>query len=250
MSLAQLVASLSEVTTRDTNRRYVWRGQANVAWPFAPGLFRRIAKFTGNVPTEADMAAYETDLMSRAMGKGFYDDKSHASTYALLQHHGAATRLLDVSRDPLMALWFATENSAHDEVDAAVFAVDVTSSKQIDAAERPAWADVADPAHAGEPIIYYPPWFDERVKAQRAAFITTVLDGSQTDRMAFRIPEDRHFGVCLVVPADIKAEAREYLDRNFGLHMEAMYPDFDGFAQANGPSQAFRVARDGLLRWG
>lgn len=248
-SLAQLIDSLSKVTTRDLRRRYVWRGQANVAWSFAPSLFRRIARFTGNVPTEPDMEAYETDLMSRAMGRGFYDDKSHASTYALLQHHGAATRLLDVSRDPMMALWFATENSTHDEVDAAVFAVDVTSSKHVDAAERPSWADLADPAHTGEPIVYYPPWLDERVKAQRAAFITTVLDGSQTDRMAFRVTDDRHVGICLVVLADIKVKARELLDRNFGLHVESMYPDIDGFAQANGPSRPFRVARDELLTW-
>lgn len=75
-------------------------------WGLAPSLFRRLLQVCGTgVPTEDQVRAYETDLMAQAIGRGWYDGASHASTYAKLQHHGAATRFLDVTRDPMVALW-------------------------------------------------------------------------------------------------------------------------------------------------
>jgi hypothetical protein len=76
-----------------------------------PSLVRRHRRpaADGAAPplTEAGLRAVERQLIERARAAGLAGDLCELELLARLQHHGAATRLLDCSRNAFVALWFA-----------------------------------------------------------------------------------------------------------------------------------------------
>ena len=60
----------------------------------------------------------------------------------MLQHHGTATRMLDVTTDPMIALWFACQGTEHDGTQGILFAVEVSSARNLDWRENCPIADI------------------------------------------------------------------------------------------------------------
>jgi hypothetical protein len=236
-SLRELLVAVNEVSVNDLERRLLWRGQDNSAWGLAPGLYRRIlnSRTGGALPSEDELRAYETDLMFRAIALGWYGD-THFSSYAVLQHHGAATRLLDVTRDPMVALWFAVRSDG--PKDGVLYSLDANDAEQHTFVDTPSWIGVIEHLTPGRLGLYEPPWADERVKAQRALFMFSRLTGGESARNAYVSMSGGKLGTMIIVPNAMKRSAREYLQQHLGLTEEAMFPDLDGFARANGAAAA------------
>ena len=82
---------------------YQWffRGQENSAWSIYPNVFRN------------DGLAKESKIIQSALRQNpfEFENKSDFEILTKLQHYGLGTRLLDVTLNPLVALYFATQPS-------------------------------------------------------------------------------------------------------------------------------------------
>ena len=110
--VAQLAAFLGAETFR--RGRWIFRGQSDATWPLQPSL-ERLAGELGELPSTVELFIdaefrrnahhYGNDLPGPDDGLGWL---------ALMRHHGAPTRLLDFSRSPYVAAFFATVDARPD----------------------------------------------------------------------------------------------------------------------------------------
>ncbi len=191
---------------------FLWRGQRDADWALHSSLFRELWRIKGvrapdqkhrseePFPTESDMVDAELRILQFVRDQWRFDDAGAMTTFARLQHFGAPTRLLDVSRNPLIAAWFATEtNEETDDDDCRIFAL-ATSTLPGDSAERsrqvestrigssdanqslPFWHALENNEVRAEKQwgtgrlrrYWIPPLYEGRIAAQNAGFI---LDG-------------------------------------------------------------------------
>lgn len=107
------ILEIIEVHSGDRRSVYMWRGQGDVMCPIHSSAYRRLLKERPweSAPSEETMRDYERDLLLNAWHQGYGYENGRKLTdselLAKLQYHGAATRLIDVSRNMLVALWFA-----------------------------------------------------------------------------------------------------------------------------------------------
>lgn len=125
-SVGELIAHVT-TTVVGQNQTYWYRGQHNAAWALVPSIYRQ----HGN---KESVAQYERHLAHTFRSRA---GMRHAQTpefediprwIALMQHYGLPTRLLDWSRSPLVACYFAIERYIYEEVspdvDACVWMLD------------------------------------------------------------------------------------------------------------------------------
>lgn len=107
----------------DAGENLVFRGQANAAHGLSSKLYRDLreglaAQGIKNFG-EKELAEAERAVIGLARDEGVGRNMSDGQLLAVLQHHGVATRLLDVSKAPLEALFFAVDD--HADLDGRLF---------------------------------------------------------------------------------------------------------------------------------
>ena len=203
--------------------RPVYRGQGDSSWTLRSSAVRRLLKAHGNKLLEDEdklrerVNEYHKDRLiepMQALEGGKWSDLEKLS---VLQHQGAATRLLDFTRNPLVAIWFACDG--HPGKDGKVFALDINEGKGM-----------------ARTVKHYEPnrSLGARVIAQQSVFI--VCDPL--------VPED--FFTSIVVPAQLKDSLKSYLER-FGLSKNMLFGDVPGLATANAVNVPLRQTE--LIPW-
>ena len=89
-------------------RSLYFRGQFDHEWPLIPSVMR---KYKGNPTLRRSEGEMLLELMSRRPDD-FVNVSSALSQWVLAQHHGLKTRLLDITKNPLVALFHCCDDSS------------------------------------------------------------------------------------------------------------------------------------------
>ena len=105
--VAELINQCNKLDTNDSDAVIYFRGEATNKWKLRPSVMRlqKPGKFS-LISEESNMLL---DLMSRRP-EDFANVTSALDQCVLAQHYGLKTRLLDVTRNPLVALFSACES--------------------------------------------------------------------------------------------------------------------------------------------
>jgi len=221
--------ALNSVSTRFQGKTAVWRGVRNASWSMHSSLRRRVEQLGEKDPEESRLQEYELAILHQCRSDWRYDDLPALEILAHLQHFGGPTRLIDVTSNPLIALWFAVESNyasagvLQPETDGRLFvfsiAARVTLQKhdQIDWGSRELpWAGLAASDGWGRvvqpPVLWVPPAYNSRISAQNAGFLiggtpASWADGNRwregpgTGRRMLKIKEVRDASSLYVRPA-------------------------------------------------
>lgn len=187
----QLISAALYLHSTFKEEYWLWRGQANGSYGLEPGMHTRLRKSSGLSLDERNAAWATGQLveLARQMKLDRFEGARlpDLALLAHLQHHGAGTPLMDVSVDPLVALWMvvfasADEPHGHDEDTGALFAIRRPDSDHyldpLDA--RPYWAEDGPSVAAtldGSMWWYRAPDVSERLRIQRGSFLLGPLVG-------------------------------------------------------------------------
>ena len=110
--IAGYLEELREHTS--ANGTYAYRGQENAEWGVESSAYRRLKNSDSSSPDWERFLSYHREQIlepARMNGYGFKDGHEFHDVELLaeLQHYGAATCLIDFTRDFLVALWFACQ---------------------------------------------------------------------------------------------------------------------------------------------
>jgi hypothetical protein len=166
---------------------------------------------------------------------------------ALAKHHGLATRMLDWTYSPYVALHFATARLRAFDQEGAVWMVDYLRAHELvprklrqqleqEAANvfttemlTTVASDFEDLEKLGDDFVVFvePPSFDDRIVNQYALFSLSSQPDVSLDRWLESHPDLTRK---LVIPAELKWEIRDKLDQA-NLTERVLFPGLDGLSR-------------------
>lgn len=205
---------------------FLYRGQSNKKWDLIPSLFRIE---TDNKPKSSKWKNLEKRILSKFKTHSLpfitESPKGYIDWLTLGQHHGLPTRLLDWSKNPLVALFFAV-NDFKDKNDGIVYK------------ERPFCTYYLDKLNTGtlkempQYGFVYPNHYSQRVNAQQGVFSLHNFPNinDDFDFVPHNINQtDGYPPSFVIIPSEIKFKLKRDLDK-LGINAFSLFPDLDGLS--------------------
>ena len=206
--------------------QYLFRGASNDCYKIQASACRRLPEEERNTPARLLKITQELIENARLLGHDRKDGQrlSDLELLAQLQHYGAATCLIDFSRNALVALWMACETgTGNTHTNGKVFAVRGDNLSQFrsitpELLEERTIEFFFEERDRGYPLYQWQPKYqNNRIIAQQSIFI---FGGAQV-----KVEAD-----CIVLKGG-KDDILASLDNVSGITEASIYPDFDGFAR-------------------
>lgn len=259
-----------------------WRGQSQIDWRIDSGALRRIHEFRyrgsdddedgegrlelpeslqdidpdqrrqASVQLEKALVQYETTLIdeARLVGHGFFGGRelSDLELLAVLQHHGAATRLLDLSKNVFVALYFACADHPNDYGLLVGFDTKITGNVTTEADLRKPIQRLLRESR-GNSMTWAPRHLFERMRVQQSFFIFSQVTLSRWGSLALTGPEEpdaasaSHSDLTVVaIPPALKSDGARMRARGlFGYDGKSLFPDLEGFSRFSGTAWDFEA---------
>jgi hypothetical protein len=245
-SFVELMAIISVPELYDTSEDdefipvRMWRGQGDINWKIHSSAYRRIQldPYETNKDEDVNLEYYEEHLLKHATHKGFrYQNGRTLSDFELLaklQHHGAATRLVDFSRNALVGLWFCVT----DQINETGLLVGVHSHSIGGMEGCPvtgAYKDIIKGCKKHKHSqVYESPALSSRISAQHAQFLYSGVSSEITGSLQLNATENTN--MFIAISPKLKKECVAILEAVFDFRTKTLFPDLDGFGIANGPT--------------
>jgi FRG domain len=191
-------------------RIVVFRGQRCPDWLLNPkiGRYGRLKTKDGTTEERTILRLFK----ERALPHLSFVPDNDWEWLAIAQHHGLPTRLLDWTRNPLVAAYFAVEEDC--ETTSVVYAYQANSF--IDIIEEP------DPYKQEEVKRFLPRHISSRITAQVGIF--TIHPAPRAD---FR--KDKRLAT-IIIHQSFRRQFKSILYK-YGIHRASLFPDLDGLAR-------------------
>lgn len=248
--------------------RIAWRGHSSASYDLVSSMQRLSPQ-----SDEHELRARELRLLSAARDWGLgYGQGGWASDHQLLadlQHYGTATRLIDVSSNPMTALWFACQEPLEgDDRDGVLIALNTAHWQRFGRRISPPGRAVQDnplgwefegALRSGRPFVVESLVPNERLRAQEGYFVAGAVPAGVHPSSPFRSIEvsaeilapgqlealltqqfhnSRTGGelafAAVIIPAKLKQRVLLRLQNSYNRRPSVLFPDFGGFRQYSG----------------
>lgn len=193
------------------NPRVVYRGQADHSWELQPKIDRREFleyRTKWNWSREEHEKELLNDFRKALAGLSVTIPDCEWDLLALGQHHGLATRLLDWTSNPLVALFFALEEDRG--TDAAVWRYSFGDGINVE--ETSIW-------ESKEMAYFTPSHVSARISAQSGGFVAFPFEGHPSQVDEFHLVRYKNRG-------KLKKQLA-----TLGISEATIYPGIDGLCQ-------------------
>jgi len=250
--------------SKDKNEvRFLFRGVTDEKYELKPKLYRDIKQgsaeiIKARIRRRVNLLEDYLKIHLPAYGYDFHGLSEKGRLWReifLAQHYGAATNLLDFTRNPMVAAYFAAKNSKNKkngkiyairiqeqdwysnrkfdphELSYNIASYDLLSEKRkIDKKNFNGWS----PYELKRPIFVVPPILDKRIQAQIGLFCCLPINEktSLIDYPEFKVENKNEPGFIqeFIIESNNKVNILDELNKTGVNHM-SLFPDMNGFGE-------------------
>lgn len=223
---------------------WAFRGQADASWPLLSSLPRRLSQH--KVPADQWHQREERAIrIFRRKAHVYLPDKSALEDdlrcLAMMQHHGAPTRLLDFTKSPFVAAFFALEKARGP---AGVYALNTPRIWAAGPDFDPSLTrDAIDPRISGNferffainklPVVWFgePREMDRRLVAQSGLLVVPGVLDKPVDELLDEYAHGETLVERVLIGLEVRAEAMHELYR-MNITQATLFPDLEGLARS------------------
>jgi len=251
----ELMSLIIENKNKSGRNVSFWRGQAQISWKLDSSIVRKALKSGATLNSvekiEQIISLGEEAMIERAKKNLFdYDERgrklSDVELLAKLQHFGAATRLVDFSKNALNALWFCVSDRSLENDTGILLGIDTDIiagrgenffdfkqdySKFCSTLEKTNYRGQTDIWMVDAPVT------TQRISAQHSVFLCSVCKKSAHG--LFQLPEEDKYLKVIAISPNLKASTLDIISSHFDITPYTVFPDIEGFASANSSQWRF-----------
>jgi hypothetical protein len=190
----------------------VYRGVFDSSFELVPKVGRKDYKWRHKTIVDAEKFMLSL-FKQRAIPFLDFSPRNDWEWLALAQHHGLPTRLLDWSRNPLVAAFFAVQNETN--TDSAIY---VLKSKKYPISSQD---ETKSPFKYKEERKFIPAHITDRIIAQSGIFTvhpdpTIPITGKEVDK--------------IIIKNSFRKDLKEILFK-YDIHTASLFPGMDGLSE-------------------
>ncbi|MDN4600742.1 FRG domain-containing protein [Paenibacillus sp. F6_3S_P_1C] len=229
----------------------LWRGQSDIEWPLDSGAYRKIQKQPSpfgpfKFSDEKRVRTHEENLLKQARHKGYGEELgrklSDVELLARLQHHGAATRFVDFSKNALVSLWFCVQANEDKTGLLLGLSTDGIGGSYEDEFEEQTYNELVENLEKYDyPFFVETPVVTKRIAAQHGVFLYSEVVNSKKGSLKLDKADSKN--IYIAIDPTLKAIARQVLSQVYDIRAATLFPDIDGFSMLHSVNSSEKLHR-------